>query len=206
MKCIHCQKELPNGALFCKYCGGKQEGSSVTQEKVFSDFPNHIYHQTSGDALNAKEPSPAPVLQEISSSGNAESQVFDLNEAMQELSSHSGGISPEKKNGEQELENPQFSIFEAVESHSDREKHTGAALEKDTSDQETLKEKQNFSGKKKPFVIQSPELQVAEAVSAQDIKRIPSTKWNGILAVLWRVAVLGIEIGAIVWLWNELFS
>ncbi|MFQ6892948.1 MAG: hypothetical protein ACLRS7_12230 [Acutalibacter sp.] len=202
MKCIHCQKELPNGALFCKYCGKKQEGASVTQEKVFSDFPNHIDHQTSGDALNTKEPSPTPVLQEISSSGNAESQVFDLNEAMQELSSHSGGISPEKENGEQELENPQFSIFEAVESHSDREESTGASLEKDASDQETLKDKQNLSGKKRPFVIQSPELQVAEAVSAQDIH---STKWNGILAVLWRVAVLGIEIGAIVWLWNELF-
>ena len=87
MKCIHCQKELPNGALFCKYCGKKQEGASVTQEKVFSDFPNHIDHQTSGDALNTKEPSPTPVLQEISSSGNAESQVFDLNEAMQEYRS-----------------------------------------------------------------------------------------------------------------------
>jgi hypothetical protein len=203
MKCIHCQKELPNGALFCKYCGGKQEGSSVTQEKAFPNFPNDSDLKTSGDSLNTKEQSPA--LEKASSSGNTGSQVFDLNEAMQELSSRSGTISAEKENAEQEPDHTQFPIFEAVESHSDREKNTGTPLEKETSGQETLKEKQDLSGKKKPFVIKSPELQVAEAVSAQDIKRIHSTKWNGMLAVLWRVAVLGIEIGAIVWLWNELF-
>lgn len=43
MKCIHCQKELPDGAKFCKYCGQKQEAvqptPKTTQQNISQSTP-----------------------------------------------------------------------------------------------------------------------------------------------------------------------
>ena len=43
MKCIHCQKELPDGAKFCKYCGQKQKAvqptPKTTQQNISQSTP-----------------------------------------------------------------------------------------------------------------------------------------------------------------------
>ena len=47
MKCIHCQKDLPDGVKFCKYCGQKQEAVQPTPK---------ITQQTIAQAIPATEP------------------------------------------------------------------------------------------------------------------------------------------------------
>ena len=49
MKCIHCQKDLPDGVKFCKYCGQKQEAVQPTPK---------ITQQTIAQAIPATEPIP----------------------------------------------------------------------------------------------------------------------------------------------------
>lgn len=279
MKCIHCQKELPDGALFCKYCGGKQDAAPVSQGKesqsfsknfslnMVENFPNtepktsapglegtgytptsagkapfshskqqdsqnnnfqspeRIKDSSAGKTLtetpmwdlpqteiaSQKDPNqdgpvfdvdaisfPAVESQESSSTGT---QVFDLNEAMQELSSNSKSKSSLQEKPEQTLK--ELPDFEPISSTSQ-----GKEMAKDHLHvgENRTDGKQAQTGKKKPFVVKAPELQVAEAVSARGMENDDSTGRKRILSILWRVAVLGVEIGAIVWLWTQLFS
>ena len=57
MKCIHCQKDLPDGAKFCKYCGQKQEVAQITSK---------FTQQTIAQAIPATEPIPVTESKEPS--------------------------------------------------------------------------------------------------------------------------------------------
>ncbi|MFR5791086.1 MAG: zinc-ribbon domain-containing protein [[Clostridium] leptum] len=38
MKCIRCQKELPDGAMYCKFCGQKQNLRACEKISVNTDL------------------------------------------------------------------------------------------------------------------------------------------------------------------------
>ena len=56
MKCIHCQKELPDGAKFCKYCGQKQEtGQSVSSAAQHKTPPSMPQQERASSAVKNTE-------------------------------------------------------------------------------------------------------------------------------------------------------
>ena len=64
MKCIHCQKELPDGAKFCKYCGQKQEVAQTTSKLTQQTIAQAIPEKEPIPVIKSKEPSvPAREIQ-----------------------------------------------------------------------------------------------------------------------------------------------
>lgn len=219
MKCVYCHKELPNGSSFCKYCGHQQNSVGVLSETDVFSVNMGVPLQSPVSSSTYKEdtiseqgtvkvvqepvfqmdqvpfmmPEPETAAEQHISSGDTGPQttaVFDPDQAIKDLNSFSADKSIDFKSAESVCQ-----IQQDVKSSNH---------ESETTPFRPIVERSNFETQNPAVSEIAQNSLINENVAPR--KQISVTKQKQWISILWRVTVICIELGILVWLWVQLLE
>ena len=194
MKCVHCAKEIPDDVVFCKFCGHKQV-QQATQQTVADDSAPSILSKAgsssgfSSFSVSAEQPlshAVSDVINPSNLSSKPDESVFNLDEAIENLKALSG------------IE--QAEPVSAGVSHK-AEADTGSGLMNSGQKVKTIQPDTGQIGGKQD----TSQVKGLSAHIPAPQHGLESVQWKQPVSILWRLAVVGAELGILVWLWLRLF-
>ncbi len=166
MRCCQCQKELPEGARFCKYCGAKQQ---MTEEQV--PQPVTVYPPGNEAARAAETGGPQPAAPEQKNAPVPEQPEVSIEEAELPEEGHPvffkrGNAEPEAGPAEDVAEPIEPTVQEALPGSAEEPESSREAMEEAGT---ALPEMQPAEPPEEPDPsIEKSGLEEAEATEAQE--------------------------------------